>query len=351
MNKEQLYTAALKMLNDKYKINEYSKEKFNDIYYNTYKENNLSSLNPNNDINKIILFKIKEDYQSNEIKEIKNEKEDEYKTNEEKEVIIENKLKELENIRANMNLLSVASLNNFDDNTENSNFINDNENKITNHIPNIQINNQNPTILNNFKTFIINTNKNNIKVSPTIDINSNYIYPCCISLPYDIKKITPFIILSINDSIKTINYTYICHLINNSHWDIWKPITDNYSPINLNNNNWNISIIDFRGNIIDLSHYYYNIIDVLENNINKSFSINIDNNNNNNNFDINDKIKIIKEDGSFIDNIILNKIKDNDNNIRLIIKKNNLNLSDFINSSIYNYNSQLSLLFKYHSKT
>lgn len=327
MNSEQLYLASLKMLNDKYQINNYPKEKFISFFNDTYKDNNLNPLNPNNDINKLILIKIKNDIETSKLKNDNND-------NDKTDIIIDNKLKELENIRASMNLLSTS----FDSsiNTENDIEFNNKENII----PNIQITNQNPIINNNFKTFIINTTKNNFKVNTTINIKSNLIYPCCICLPIDIKKITPYILLSINDGVKTINYTFILNYINNSNWDIWKPITDNYIDINLNNNNWIISLIDFKGNLIDLSHYYYTINDVLEDK--NTYSINIDYLNK---FDINDKIKIIKENGSIIDNIILN-INDN----RLIIKKNNLIINDFINSMIYNYNTQISILFKYQPK-
>lgn len=352
MNSDSLYLAALKMLNDKYQITDYSKDKFINIYNQTYKENDKNPLNPSNDINKIILFKIKDDIE-NEIK-IKNE------TPQEKEIIIDDKLKEIESIRASMNLLSSSTLNPNDINGSINGIngingtIDDSIDGIidkTKTIPNIQINNQSPTINNNFKTFIINTNKNNFKITPNIDIKNNLIYPCCISVPNDIKKLTPYILLSIFDGVKTINYTYICHFINNGSWDIWKPITDNYSEINLNNNNWNISFIDFRANHIDLSHYYHSIIDVLEDSSNKTFSLNIDdgngnvNGNVNGNYDIYDKIKIIKEDGNVYDSSIVGF-----NNNRIIIKKNKLNMNDFVNSTIYNYKNQISLLFKYQSK-
>jgi hypothetical protein len=328
MNSEQLYLASLKMLNDKYLITNYPKDKFISIFNDTYKDNNLNPLNPNNDINKLILIKIKSDIES-EKSNINNLNND----NDKNDIIIENKLKELENIRSSMNLLSTT----FDSSINTENDFNKNDNVI----PNIQITNQNPIINNNFKTFIINTNKNNFKVNTTIDIKSNLIYPCCICLPFNIKKITPYILLSINDGVKTSNYTFILNYINNSYWDIWKPITDNYININLNNNNWIISFIDFRGNLIDLSQYYYTINDILEDN--NTYSISIDDFKK---FEINDKIKIIKENGSIIDNVILNIT----NNNRIIIKKNNLNINDFINSMIYNYNTQISILFKYQPK-
>jgi len=338
MDIDKLYISCLKMLKDKYSINEYSKDKFINIFNNTYIENNINSSKPTNEINKLILIKIK-----NEIEEQINTNNISNPPLQNIPIIdIENKLKEFENIRANMNLISSSI-------DINEPLINDdnNEKNFINPISSIQINNQNHdlTLINKFKTFIINTNKNNFKVNPNIDINNNIIYPCYLCIPYDISNKTPYILLSINDNTKIINYTYILDNSNsnNKKWEIWKPITDNYININLNSNNWTITFIDYLNNIIDLSIYNYPIIDVLENISNETFSLKIENHYD---FNINNKIKIIKDNNIYTDNIIINK----DDNNRIIIKKNNLILKDFINSKIYNYNSQLSLLFKYYSK-
>lgn len=350
MDIDTLYVSCLKMLNDKFNIKEYSKEKFINIYNNTYKENNKNPLIPIYEINRLILVKIKNDINeeinkkdeinNNEINE-KIEEENNKIDEEPRKFDIENKLKEFENIRASMNLIS-SSIEIKDNINEEENNIE----KLSSSINSIQINNQDLSVNNKYKTFIINTNKNNFKVSINVNILQNNIYPCYLNLPFDIKYKTPYIILSINDNNdKIVNYTFIPKYNNNNIWDIWKPITDNYININLNTNNWNINLIDNLNNIIDFSNYYSNIKDVLENNSNNTFSLSIDNENN---FNINNKIKIIKENGIIIDNIfIIDKNKDNN---RIIIKKNNLNLSDFINSKIYNYNNQISLLFKYYSK-
>jgi hypothetical protein len=334
MNSELLYASCIKMLNDKYNINEYSKEKFLNIYNITYKENNENPELPTNNINKLILIKIKNEIEMN-IQQM-NEKSNEKSNEKNKEIDMEKKLKEIELIRANMNLLSPVS--------DNQEIINDEIHQpIEKTINTIQINNQEPTMFNKFKTFIINTSKNNFKVITKIDINSNYIYPCFLCIPHDIKKITPYIILSINDGMNNNNYTYILEKTTDI-WDIWKPITDNYINININSNNWHINLIDYLGNSIDFSKYYNEIIDVLENREEKTFSLSIKTNEEIN-YIKNNKIKIIQENGIINDNLIIRI----DNN-RLIIKKNNLELNDFINSKLFNYNNQLSLLFKYYVK-
>lgn len=327
MNCENLYVACLKMLNDKYSINEYSKETFISVFNNIYKENNTTT--PTNEINKLVLIKIKNDIEHLHQKPIEPPQ---------PPANLENKLKEFENIRTSMNVIS-SSIGLQDPITDEINV--NNHNNHNNPINTIQINNQEPTLINKYKSFIINTHKNYLKINPTIDIKNNVIYPCCLCIPAEIKNKSPYIILSINDNIKNVNYTYI-PTICNSTWDIWKPITDNYTDIHLTNNNWTISIIDNFNNLLDLSYFSLVIIDVLENS-NNSFSLNIENPHY---FNIGDKVKIIKENGSFIDTtVVIN------NNSRIIIQKNNqLSIDNFINAKIYNYKHQLSLLFKYYAK-
>jgi len=348
MNAENLYSSCIKMISDKYNIHEYSKEKFLDIYYNTYKENNANPEIPNNKINKLILIKIRDEFETDLTNQKNKDLEPEVQKT--KDLDIEKKLKEYETIIANMNLISSA--------IDNQDIINDDIQQPVEKeraINTIQINNQEPIMINKFKTFIINTTKNNFKVNTKIDINNNYIYPCCLCMPNDIKYITPYIILSINDGMNNINYTYILNNVNsnsnsglNNIWDIWKPITKNYMNINLNSNNWHINLIDYMGNSFDFNKYYDDIIDVLENKENNTFSISIQSGENNKYYK-NNKIKIIQNNGVISENLIVNIDNYNDNK-RFIIKKNNLELNDFINSKIYNYNNQLSLLFKYYSK-
>jgi len=333
MDSEKLYISCLKMINDKYGLKEYSKTDFISIYNNIYKEHNTTS--PTNEINKLVLIKIKNDIENNTKKETQ-----------QVPLNLENKLKEIENIRTSMNIISSSI--GLDDSIHNDDvIINSNQNTANpiNSINSIQINNQDATIINKYKSFIINTAKNNLKITSTIDIKNNIIYPCCLCIPSDIKNKTPYLIISINDNIKNINYTYIPSVCNNI-WDIWKPITDNYIDINLTTNHWNINIIDNYNNLIDLSYYNCNIIDVLEDNSHNHISLNIEKSNY---FNVGDKIKIVKENGITIDSTIIDKITIN-NNIRIIIQKNNFTMEDFINATIFNYNHQLSLLFKYYAK-
>jgi len=86
-----------------------------------------------------------------------------------------------------------------------------------------------------------------------------------------------------------------------------------------------------------MNEYQAIVNDVLM--VNNNYTLNI---NKPNYFSINDKIKIIKNDGYIIDNII-NNIKGN----IITINKNNLKLEDFIDSKIINYKYNISLTFKY----
>lgn len=349
MDVEQLYLSCLKMVNDKYKITDYPKEKFVQIFNQTYSENNKNPSTPSNDINKQILIKIKNEIEN----ELERENKFENKFEIKEEINIEAKLKEIENVRNSMNLLSSATTQETQDQLleEGTLFSNANLNANANinnpSLNSIQITNNDPTSFNKFKTFIINTSNSKIRISPNIDIGSNIIYPCCISIPTDIKNKTPYLLLTINDGSKIITYTYLPNKCF-SCWDIWSPAIDNYININLNSNNWNITLLDFNGNPLDFSCYYYPIIDVLENNSTNSFSLKINENNESNDnkgFFIDNKIKIIMENGTSIDNQITGI-----NNNRIIIKKNNLHLNNFINATIYNYNNKCSLLFKYYGK-
>ena len=349
MDKENLYIACLKMLSDKYDIKTYSKEKFNIIYTKNYNENNTSIIN--NDINKQILITIKNEFlnTNNLNANTNNANNANINTNLNNNDNFDSKIKELESIRASMNNIQPAVLQSSIQQLS----INSSSPIMqqSQQSPQLQQSQQFPIIqtektLTNFKTFIINATKNNFKITSSIDIKTNYIYPCKLCIPCDIKNQTPYLIVSINDGIKNINYTYIPSISNNT-WDIWTPCVNNYIDVNLNNNIWNINIIDFSGNNLDFSNYYYTINSVLENVLNETFTINVENSNN---FNINDKIKIIQENNTINENIILDKIIDNKNNYLLIIKKNNMVIDSFINAKVFKYTNQFSLIFKYTSK-
>jgi len=319
MDSNELYNACLKMLEEKFKIKTYSKDKFMYYYNNIYKNNNT----PNNNSNKLVLLEIKKNFELN----LKKEEINNNNNND-----LEFKIKEIEKMRADIINLKSA---NFENDLENNN----NENNIKSLQP-IQISNYNQTISHKFKTFIINTFKNNFKITPSINIDNYIIYPCDISIPIEIKNKTPYIILSINDGIKNNNYIYTIKKNLNLYWDIWKPITNDYINISMNNNNWNINLLDNYYNIIDLNEYIVIINDVLEEKL--LYSLNI---NKIELFNINDKIKIIKENGESLENKIIDII-----NNRILIQKNNINIKDFINSKIINYKYNISLIFKYYSK-
>lgn len=306
MDIEELYKTSLKMINDKFNINKYSKEDFLILYKTFYKDNQI----PTNEINKEVLRKINQIF-SQPIK-----------------TDIEDRVKELEDIRNNINKLSSITISQ----PISSNIKEDIK------IPQIQIMNEDKQVT--YKTFIINTIKNNFKITLSIDIKNNYIFPCCLCIPTNIKNETPYIILSINDGLKNNNYTYIPTIMNK--WDIWKPITDNYNEINLNNNKWTIIIYDYLNNIIDFDEYYSIIYNVIYDKNEEMYILKIDNISL---FKKNDRIKIIMKDGSSKDN----KIADIKND-KIIIYPENLEYNDFIDAKLFNYNNQYSLLFKYYPK-
>jgi len=308
MDFEELYKTSLKMINDKFGINQYLKEDFLIIYKTFYQENQT----PSNELNKEVLKKINQIF-SQPVK-----------------TDIDSRVKELENTRNNIDKLTSIST----QNQPISSSIAKDEMKI----PQIQITNEEKHMT--YKTFIINTIKNNFKITPSIDIKSNTIYPCCLCIPSNIKKETPYIIISINDGIKNNNYTFIPTFENK--WDVWKPITENYNEINLNNNRWIINIYDYLNNVIDFDEYYSTIFNVIYDKNEEMYYLKIDNIHL---FNKNDRIKLIMKDGSSRDNKIA-YIK----NDRIVIYPENLEYKDFIDAKLFNYNYQFSLLFKYYIK-
>jgi hypothetical protein len=309
-NENKLYTNCLKMLKDKHNLNEYSRDNFNNIYYQIF--NNSSSNDTINELNKNVLKKINESIIIN--------------NNDISSDNIQNKIIELQNIRANMNNNNVS--------TTNNNIIDEYINKTNDiiNIPDIKyIKIDNP--INNGRTFIINTIKNNFS---SIINNKNNISPAYLCIPSIFKNNTPYILVAVNDNYNnSITYTYILDVIG-SIWDIWKPANNNYNLITLNPN-WSISLYDHTNNYLDLKDYYIKILEVLENN--EYYNIKVDNIYL---LNIKDKIKILFENNSSVDNTIVNI---NNNNIDIF--KNNIKIEDFVNSKIYNYKYQLSLIFKY----
>jgi hypothetical protein len=335
-NEKKLYDICLKMIKDKHKLNEYSIDKFNTFYFQVF---NNSNENDNiNDLNKLVLKKINEDI-------IFNSKQND---------TIQNKIIELQNIRANMNMNANANANmngnvnaninaningNVNANINGNEIINneiindDNDLKISSsaNIKYIKIDN---LANNNGRSFIINTIKNNFNINNKY--NNNKIFPSYLCIPSIIKKYTPYIIIGIMDEHTNITYTFILDKIGDT-WDIWKPVNDNYININVNSSQWNISLYDYTNNYIDLKQYYVNVLEILE--INNLYKIKVSNPNF---FNIHDNIKIIFNNNILIDNTIINK--DNENNI--YINMNNIKIEQFINSKIFNLKYQLSIIFK-----
>ena len=334
---DKLYNISLKMLKDKHNLDEYPRDKFNIIYYQIFNNNNNNL--EINDLNKLVLKKINES-----IIFIDNDK-DNNRDKDNDDNKIEAKINELRNIRNNMNLN--LNTTNANGNTNGTNFLNNTDNQIDidekfNEIQEIRNNMINTTTNSNtntnikFKTFIINSIKNNF----TTNINKTNIYPLYLCLPSFIKKITPYIILSISDSYNNIiNYTFI-YKKNSTNWDIWKPVINSYHKIILENTNWIIKLYNFNNNLISLNYYYSTTIEILENN--NHYDIKVDKIHL---FNLNDKIKIMLNNNHSSDNII----RDIDIENQIIqIDKNNINIDEFINSKIFNYNYQLSLIFKYN---
>jgi hypothetical protein len=306
MDFEELYKTSLKMINDKFNIHIYPKEDFLIIYKTFYKENQQ----PTNELNKEILKKINQLF-SQPIK-----------------TDIDSRVKELENLRNNIDKLSIIPT---------PQPISSSISKDDMIIPQIQITNEDKKIT--YKTFIINTIKNNFKIIPSIDMKFNSIFPSHLCLPSIIKEKTPYIILSINDGNKNNNFTFIPKM--NNKWDIWKPITENYNEININNK-WIISFYDFLNKSIDFDEFYSIIYNVIYDKNEDIYILKIDNIHL---FNKNDDIKIIMKDGTSRDNKIID-IK----NEKLIINPEKLDYKDFIDAKIFNYNYQFSLLFKYCPK-
>ena len=328
MDSNSLYQSCLKMINDKYNLTEFSKEIFMDIYSNIYKNSNVIT----NELNKNVLIEIKNYIETNNNNNLNNNLNN---PNNHKEEDLELKIREAEAIRASISKMNIMIKPTSITDIEQQSSV------MTPQKPINITNYQQPLNLTKYKTFIVNTTKNNFRVVPKIDIHSHLIYPSVICLPSDIKFKTPYIILIINDGIKQSSYTYTPTSANNSPWDIWQPVINDYIDIILTNNNWIITLIDYLNNPIDMNEYQTIVNDVLL--INDNYLLNI---NKPFHFLINDKIKIIKNDGYIADNEVIGM---NDNK-GLIINKNDLVLNDFINSRIINYKHNISITFKYHLK-
>jgi hypothetical protein len=315
-NKEKLYEIVIKMVKDKHNLNEYSRDKFDKFHYQIFR-NNSNPENINN-LNKQLLKSIDEDCS------IKQPDDTEINST------LDDKIKEYEKQRANVNIITKGIIEPEIEQQQ----------QVQPLDVNIPINNYKYiNIDNNYhngRSFIINTIKNSFNI---INKYNNYnIYPAFLCVPSTIKNNTPYIILGITDGNNNITYTFIPEVINNV-WDIWKPVNEKYNNISLANN-WNINLYDYSNNYINFNDFYIDILEVLEDD--KFFNCKI---RKNHNYMINDRIKII-----FNNNISHDFNINNINDDIISINKNNVKLDQFINSRIFNFKNQISLIFKIFPK-
>ena len=320
---DNLYQSACLMLKDKYNYTNFSREDFNEIANDIIKTNGGGN---GNDINRMILIKIKETYEllPPPTTLIDND-------------ILNKKLRDYEQSRK----LGIV-VNNTSEPVVMSNSV------TTPTITTPSIIYQNP--INKSKTFIINSinrdwtnnnrnNRNNLKVSISINLKDNEIYPDCLCLSKEIRKITPYIIMVISDNVKSVTYTLICDK-ENEYWDIWRPSNNDCDSISLNNKNWNIILYDFMNNELNLGND--NVpIEKIANYEDSHFKLYLNKNNDISNGDL---LKIKLYNGSIYDTKI------NVVNNEYIIPKGNLKIEDFITGTILNASKQLILIVKYMPK-
>jgi hypothetical protein len=313
-NKEKLYEIAIKMVKDKHNLNEYSRDKFDKFYYQVFR-NNLNPENINN-LNKQLLKSINEDCL--------------IKQPEENDETIDDKIKEYEKQRANINIITKGII---EPEIEQSQQLQPLDINIpVNNYKYINVDNN----YHNGRSFIVNTIKNSFNI---INKYNNYnIYPSYLCVPSSIKNTTPYIILGITDGNNNITYTFIPDVINNV-WDIWKPVNEKYNNVSLANN-WNINLYDYSNNYINFNGFYIDILEVLEDD--KFFNCKI---RKNHNYTIYDRIKII-----FNNNISHDYNISNIDDDIISINKNNVKLDQFVNSKIFNFKNQISLIFKIFPK-
>jgi len=310
-NKEKLYEIAIKFVKDKHNLNEYPRDKFDKFYFQFFKNNTKLDNTIQLQLNKQVLKSIDEELL--------------IKQPEEANETIDDKIKEYEKQRANVNII-----------TKNISEAQDTEQEQQPLDVNIPVNNfKYINVDNNYhngRSFIINTMKNTFNI---INKYNNYnIYPAYLCIPSDIKNITPYIIVGITDGNNNITYTFIPDNINKI-WDIWKPVNDKYSNINLMNN-WNINLYDYNNNYLNLNNYWFDILEVLEDD--NYFNCKIKNNHDFNQYD---KIKIN------LNNITYDcSIQKIDNDIISINKNNSIKIDNFIHSKMFNLKYQISLIFK-----
>ena len=212
-------------------------------------------------------------------------------------------------------------------------------------------------IINSYnRDWITNPDRNKISFNINIDLSIHNIKINKILLPVNIKNITPYINLIINDG--KINQKIIYILSNNNNhnnnWDIWEPINNDY--VLLINKNWHINFTDFLNKELEMGRDSIDVVEVIENDDKdyEEYKYDIIINKKNelvyNSFGINllrpyDNILIKTNTG---DNIIAKITNINDNTISIYSK--NIEKISLINSTLLNYKSQYSIIMTYYHK-
>ena len=212
-------------------------------------------------------------------------------------------------------------------------------------------------IINSYnRDWITNPDRNKISFNINIDLSIHNIKINKILLPVNIKNITPYINLIINDGKINQKIIYILsnNNYNNNNWDIWEPINNDY--VLLINKNWHINFTDFLNKELEMGRDSIDVIEVIEND-DKDYEeykydiiINKKNELEYNSFGINllrpyDNILIKTNTG---DNIIAKIANINDNTISIYSK--NIEKISLINSTLLNYKSQYSIIMTYYHK-
>jgi hypothetical protein len=216
--------------------------------------------------------------------------------------------------------------------------------------------NMNEKIL--YKNFIINSlnrdwekspARNSIKFNIAFDLQNNTFYPQCICFPKFVKNITPYALMNITDSAKSLFYSFTCHSSSvGGKWDLWYPVED-VENIALQNKSWSIKFYDFTNNELDLGTDSIKVVEARKVDGNKfSLKIELDSDSYDNCFHVNDIVCIKIYNGKTYLKKITAYEKGNINIMTIIDDKNELVLEDFINSKIMNTNNQYSIIIKYH---
>jgi len=277
-----------------------------------------------------------------------------------KKNIISNPNSTINNTNSTINNTN-STISNISDNNNNVNIIQQQNNINLKLLELLNINtnkNKNKNlIINSYnRDWITNPDRNKISFNINIDLSIHNIKINKILLPVNIKNITPYINLIINDG--KINQKIIYILSNNNNhnnnWDIWEPINNDY--VLLINKNWHINFTDFLNKELEMGRDSIDVIEVIEND-DKDYEeykydiiINKKNELEYNSFGINllrpyDNILIKTNTG---DNIIAKITNINDNTISIYSK--NIEKISLINSTLLNYKSQYSIIMTYYHK-